>query len=269
MRGKRNRNQQERTFPFVPYYLPNGTKVYLTARPDAYHPKGVAEFVDGFKPKVRFQFTDDPVDYHHGPRMHWYPWRPLHRLPVELIFPVISLMSRYRNQRKTMWLHCDSSSMRAPTFFGLFLHAIYPEQAVEIAKSEWHYKARDHSCPMEYARTCFQMDPEVRQMIRAWQIGGEKAAYGLIHRSIGKVFHMREEQPMDFEGFYESVQQLMPQDFRHHARVLNYLEEVEHNAQYLAPEIYKPKDEIKTFFGEIADAEDPWVQTVLDRLEQS
>ena len=269
MRGKRSRNVKERTFGFVPYVLPNGTKIYLTARPDAYNPKSVAEFVDRFKPKVRFQFTDDPVDYQHGPRMHWYPWRPLRRLPVELVYPVLSLMSRYRNQRKTMWLHCDSSSQRAPTFLGLFLHAFYPDQMQEICRTEWQYRAGYTSCPIDYAQTSFKLDPEIRQMIRAWQIGGEKAAYGLIHRQAGKVFHMREKQPMDFEVFYAAVEQLMPNDFRYHAKVLNYLEEVEHNVQFLAPEIYKPKDEIKSFLKEITDEEDTWVQPVLDQLEQS
>lgn len=74
---------------------------------------------------------------------------------------------------------------------------------------------------------------------------------------------------MDFAGFYQAVQELMPEDFQYHARVLNYLEEVEHNVQYLAPEIYKPKDEIRSFLGEVTDPADPWVGQILERLEQA
>jgi hypothetical protein len=271
MRGKRSKNQMDTQYGYIPYRLPNDTKIYLTARPDAYHPRAVERFVTKFKPKIRFQFTDDPVDYQGQPRtVHWYPWRPLRRLPVELIYPVLSLMNRYVNQRKTMWLHCDSSSMRAPTFMGLFLLARYPEQAEEICRTEWHDRARDYTNPICSARTSFKLDPEVQQMIRAWQCGGEKMAYAFCHRQTGKVYWYGREKPMDFEGFYQAVQELMPGDFREHAKVLNYLEEVEYNTQYLAPEIYKPKDEIKSFLQTVTDAdEDQWVKTVLDRLEQS
>ena len=85
----------------------------------------------------------------------------------------------------TIWLHCDSSSMRAPTYFGLFLHAIFPNQVQEICdkmgtspnlKMEW----AKYSCANRYANICFEVEPRVKEFIEAWQSGGEDGAHSFL-----------------------------------------------------------------------------------------
>ena len=81
------------------------------------------------------------------------------------------------NVPSKVWMHCDSSSMRAPTFFGLYLSAVYPEQAkricdqVDLGDFEWH------SRPDEYAKVSMERDPGVKALIDGWASTGVGAAY--------------------------------------------------------------------------------------------
>lgn len=281
-RRRRSRSlDPERPYPFVPYKLPNGTRVLLTPRPDVHLPKDVAQFIDDHEPKVRFQLTDDQMrrPILRPSRVHWYPWRPGRRLPVELVYPALVLLDGYVKKRQTIWMHCDSSSMRAPTFFGLYLRAYWPEQIESICNTEWHLRARYHSSPVEYSSVSLRLDPEMAQMIRAWQLGGEVGAYSFCHRrkvDPGEWHHAwlnnKEKWSMDFEGFYEHIVATMPKDFRQHAHVLNFLEQVEYNSGHFPIEIYKPKDEIELYLKEISRADQhqaEWITSALSRLAEA
>ena len=119
----------DRKLPFIEYVIPQLGIFLLTSRPYSYEEKYVDEFVAKHKPGVRFQMTDDKMRRVIAKEIpfHWYSWFPCRNLPVEVAFNCISLLNHYVEIHKHsgrvphIWLHCDSSSMRAPTFFGLYL----------------------------------------------------------------------------------------------------------------------------------------------------
>lgn len=176
------------------YTLPNGRKAYLTCRPDLEGAdESVAEFIEEKKPGYRFQYTDDWLKWlpKNGPPWLWFNWIPCGEPTLESIFASTCALYHINNDlplEQSLWLHCDSSSMRAPTYFGLFLHAIYPDQVDEISetfesfptnKRTWEYKR--HSMPNKYAGYTLKSDDyrgvRVKDHIEAWQFGGETAAY--------------------------------------------------------------------------------------------
>jgi hypothetical protein len=171
----------EKDFPYIKYDLPNGVTVLLTPRPDAYDPNKVSDFVWTWNPKVRFQFTDDLVKWEHDTVVvpfHWYPWMPGRRIPTELVWGAVSLIRQHASGHGVIWMHCDSSSMRAPTFFGHFLNSKYNKDMVEMIVSQGKWTdGRHHSSPIEYAETSMKLDPGVRELITVWKDKGEAFAH--------------------------------------------------------------------------------------------
>lgn len=163
------------------YTLPNGREIYLTQRPDSASKWSVDKFIQEKKPIVRFQFTDDPVERPvSDPPVHWYPWVPSENIPLDCVFPFMCLMDEYVNSDKegSIWLHCDSSSMRAPTYFGIYLFstnnaksALKISKAMEVSdNSEYKYAA--YSMPHRYLKFSLQRDPDVRAFVNAWKKDG-------------------------------------------------------------------------------------------------
>jgi len=168
------------------YVLPSGRSVFLTQRPDRATPQSVSRFEFTHVPIIRFSFCDDYVEPSHKTPWHWLPWVTGKNIPLENVFAFISMMKRYDEEHvrhNSIWLHCDSSSMRAPTFFGLFLQALYPKDAVnKIVDNMTVNEGRDlkyakYSCAKKYSDTSIELDPGVKELIEAWQKGGEDAAY--------------------------------------------------------------------------------------------
>ncbi len=172
------------------YILPSGREVYLTQRPDrATH---VREFLTETKPCVRFCFCDDLVNARHVKPYskipwHWLPWVPGANIPVENVFAFISMLAFYEKEKglhESIWLHCDSSSMRAPTYFGLALMALYPEQYKSICEAMTTKPVEDldyalHSRADKYAEVSLKQDPGISELIKAWNDGGEELAHGV------------------------------------------------------------------------------------------
>lgn len=168
------------------YTLPNNRKVYLTQRPD--RAAVVGQFVRRKRPIVRFCFTDDlvvPKCPYAYITWHWFPWVPRKQIVVENVFAYISSMNYYNtsyHESKPVWLHCDSSTMRAPTYFGLYLYAVYPDEIQEICDGMTVNPGGDlnfakHSCAKLYADISLKEDSGVKDLIKSWQIGGEERAY--------------------------------------------------------------------------------------------
>jgi len=174
-------------FRWTKYTLPSGREVYLTNRPDVIEDSSLDDWIRTEGPCVRFSFTDDYVQPPmEGPPWHWLPWVPGKNIPIENVFAFICMLERYsrmidrcyRTLTGPIWLHCDSSTMRAPTYFGLFLHAVYPDKVQEIVDTkEFSKPTMHHSCPLSYAQTSFKLDTGVKELIETWSRDGEKAAY--------------------------------------------------------------------------------------------
>lgn len=166
------------------YILPNGREVYLTQRPEYVKDNSVDDFIDKKGPIVRICFCDDYVQPPKRVPWHWLPWVPGKDIPIENVFAFISMMDKYNLgiEIGPIWLHCDFSSMRAPTFFGLYLSAIYPDKVKEICEAMTvsdNYDAvyAEYSRADKYASISFRLDSGVKNLIEAWQKGGEKAAH--------------------------------------------------------------------------------------------
>jgi len=171
------------------YTLPNGRAVYLTQRPDRAEKSSVRDFIKETKPLVRFVFCDDlvkPLRHLKLVPWHWFPWVPLKNIPIENVFAFISSMNHYNlnqaPQKQSIWLHCDSSSMRAPTYFGLYLFAVYPGLVKEITDGMTvnpggNYDYAKISCAKSYADVAIKEEPGVKDLITAWNKGGEDYAY--------------------------------------------------------------------------------------------
>lgn len=159
------------------YTLPNGRVCYLTQRPDSADANSVQEFIKDKKPIVRFQFTDDMVDRPpNDPNFHWYPWSPCKNISIDCIFSFITLMNDYVNSKEegSIWLHCDSSTMRAPTFFGLYLVCYLPVRIMmklcmkcEYSETSWQYASISRAD--RYLRHSLVRDPEVKEFVQACQ----------------------------------------------------------------------------------------------------
>ena len=175
---------------YTTFTLPDNTIIYLTQRPDAAKGESVNDFIDSKKPDVRFCFCDDFVNVNLGRNdgtpvpFHWLPWIPDKNIPIENVFAFLSLMENYSKQGyKIIWLHCDSSTMRAPTFIGLYLLSKWPDQAKEIEKkvtgnndNEIEMRLK-YSIPTEYAEISVERDPGIKGLVESWQKGGESEAY--------------------------------------------------------------------------------------------
>lgn len=181
-------------FTHIKYRLPNGTSFILTSRPDAYEESQIDAFIEEFKPTVRFQITDDKMRRETASSVpfHWHSWFPGRRLPVEVAFQCLSLLNYYAHQCekdtiiRKIWMHCDSSTMRAPTFLGLFLNIHYKDSMEEIIeKSKYNCSYRRKSCPKYYADISMNLDPGIKDLVENWQQGGEEQAHNFIanHRN--------------------------------------------------------------------------------------
>lgn len=177
------------------YELPTGRKVFLTVRPDCFHRHKVDAFIHDEMPGIRFSFTDDPVFLatvtNEWPPHHWYLWVPGVGFPIENLFTFFCHMQRFTEQapiHQAIWLHCDSSSMRAPTFFGLFLDAFYPGQAKEIVDKAVGNSERLMSRPDHYAETEYKCgkEGEARALVDAWAAGGWGDAHTWLMRTYGE-----------------------------------------------------------------------------------
>lgn len=178
----------ESDFPYIEYRLLNNrqTKVYLTPRPDSFEKQKVSNFFFTKNPSVRFVFTDDRCPHwadDYAP-FHWYPWRSSRTLPIELVYPAISLLREMVEKHNSIWLHCDSSSMRAPTFFGLFLKTMYSSNEIKdiCANTKWTDDRRV-SCPIEYSDVSLRLDgTELPKLIQVWKDEGATAAHSYFDR---------------------------------------------------------------------------------------
>lgn len=170
------------------YVLPNGRECYLTQRPDSAKPSSVQEFIADKKPIVRMQYTDDMVERPpNDPQVHWYPWVPCLNIPVECVYASCMMIDRYVNLPMSdypgsIWLHCDSSTMRAPTFFGLYLITHFPVKTVlkicqKAEYSENSFEFASHSRADKYLRYSLLRDPGVKELVQAFQKEGHSGGY--------------------------------------------------------------------------------------------
>lgn len=171
------------------YTLPNGRKVFLTNRPDSVQElDSIERFLQQHTPGVRFMFTDDlVVPPAGGPPWHWFPWVPCKNPPLENIFAFICQMDHFDRTtptRQAAWLHCDSSTMRAPTYFGMYLHALFPGQVETIQSTvQINEGSYDHVSDItQYSAVEFKRQPKSLELIQAWNRGGVKAAYEVYMR---------------------------------------------------------------------------------------
>jgi hypothetical protein len=174
------------------YLLPCGRRIYLTNRPDNADGGQVEEFIRVVNPGVRFQFTDDNFPRpKNDPPYHWYVWFAEAKNPhIDVVYSAISMIGRCNKElpaSQALWMHCDSSSMRAPTFFGLFLYANYnPDIVKSICDGVTINKEREYiSRPDEYATVSFKLQPETKVLTDRWNNAGEWFAWrylGELHR---------------------------------------------------------------------------------------
>lgn len=177
----------DKPLPYILYSVSPQSKIVLTSRPDSYETHRVQKFITEFNPIVRFQFTDDRLRVPQAKAVpyHWYSWFPGRRVPLEIAYNVISLLNTYMSSdlivHKTLWFHCDSSTMRAPTFFGLYLMCYHKEVMDNIiADSTYNDNYKRKSCPKLYAETSMNLDPGMRELIENWQEGGEDQAHNFL-----------------------------------------------------------------------------------------
>lgn len=164
----------DRQLPWSCYTLPSGCKVFLTSRPDRFVRAGQT-FTElfgeatGSKATIRLSFTDDYIKGALGERHVWIPWfvdadkHEGSNPTLAAIATAVTQIRHYESPNAAIWLHCDSSSMRAPTFFGLFLNAYYYDQInavlgtiVTNMPENYHW-----SSPKEYAQIDLDRDPKV------------------------------------------------------------------------------------------------------------
>lgn len=182
------------------YILPNGRAVYLTQRPD--RASGVRGFINETNPGVRFCFTDDLVKSHHVKpwskiQWHWLPWVAGANIPIENVFAFISMFDHYNREMsltESIWLHCDSSSMRAPTFFGLALMVLYAKEYMQICEAmtvseNYSLEYANYSRADKYADISMKRDPGVEDLITTWQTFGEETA----HKAYQEIAEIRDE----------------------------------------------------------------------------
>lgn len=169
----------------IKYTLPNGRNVYLTNRPDWCDKISVYDFISNTNPSVRFCFCDDYSDTNcsFDLPLIWLPWFTSTPIYPGNVFAFLSLMKKQMSNPSdttSVWCHCDFSSMRAPTHFGLFLLAEYGEEvATTIEKIYWeedHRMKNMFGDPVGYAKSSIELDPNIKGLIEAWQAGGENAA---------------------------------------------------------------------------------------------
>lgn len=170
------------------YVLKNGRECYLTQRPDCAEPNSVNEFIAETRPIVRFQFTDDYVNFPiFNPTTHWYPWVPGDNIPLECVYAFMCLMDRYvhSSSKGSIWLHCDSSSMRAPTYFGIYVFSTNSaREAIKISKAmtvsdNSELKYATYSRIDKYVRYSLDQDRGVKEFVKAWKAEGEVGGHKL------------------------------------------------------------------------------------------
>ena len=167
-----------RDMPWSRYTLPNGVKVYLTSRPDRYISRDntytrLFGHLTGQKPTIRLYFTDDAIPGFLGEKAFWVPWfmdsdkREDDNPTLSSIATATSILKTYDAGKSVLWLHCDSSSCRAPTYFGLYLHAYYPKEIDSILLTRETNMKPDYiwSCPKEYAQIDLDRDPRVEVLL--------------------------------------------------------------------------------------------------------
>lgn len=161
-----------KNFSHIKFQTPTNN-VYFTSRPDVYEKESVLQFIETEKPDIRIQLTDDMLEWIPDLPFHWHTWIPGKNIPIEQVWNVLNLLHYYRE--KTVWMHCDSSTMRAPTFFGLYLLAFHKDQAMEISeKAKWSDE-RYNPTPLRYAQTSINLDPGIKELIENWQISTKDA----------------------------------------------------------------------------------------------
>jgi hypothetical protein len=167
------------------YTLPNGRNVFLTQRPDSVEDQdSVYQFIVLNDVAMRFQYTDDLVDFPEVVPSKWFPWFLDQGLRIESVYAstvTLQLFNKILPIEKSLWLHCDSSSMRAPTYFGLFLHCVYPDKVEEVTKTlevsdNFDYNYALHSTPDKYAGYSLKKDEGVKELVE-WYQKDEKYAY--------------------------------------------------------------------------------------------
>ena len=173
-------------FWYNEYILPSGTSVYLTSRPDRFSTQDVK---NNFTCKVnksitaRFLFTDDYSENVGGCSCtsFWYPWFPLGEPAIECVWAYLNLMNRFDNVwfKEGIWLHCDSSTMRAPTMLGLYLDLRYPDQAKDIVANKIKSNARDTD-PLYYLDVALERNPKIKELIDTWKKDGYATAYKFV-----------------------------------------------------------------------------------------
>jgi hypothetical protein len=176
-------------FRYFEYKLPNGRSVFLSNRPDVCDPNQIWKFLGENNPKIRFMFTDDYAvipGKKEEPEVntHWYCWIPGRDPAIEDIWTALLLMSRFDKMESIkypMWMHCDSSTMRAPTFFGLYLNAVYPDKVKEICDPvrDWEKEngGRQWGWPDQYAEVEMRRNENTKNLIEYWQRGAETQAH--------------------------------------------------------------------------------------------
>lgn len=159
-----------KNLPWSRYKMPGGNLIYLTVRPDVCDQRDVFNFAANMDKRI--YFCCEPIDFPATTPNLWIPWfiNEGHKDgsgPAKAaIATALSEIRKWDQPRKILWLHCDSSSMRAPTFFGLYLKAFYPDQIDEIlASRESNEPNRIWGDPKDYQETEFKLNPSVEPFL--------------------------------------------------------------------------------------------------------
>lgn len=171
------------------YRMPNGRRLFMTNRPDGVKIEEVYEFLHIYNPPARFSFTDDYVTFPwyldsntalHYPDHHWYPWIPFKEPPIESVWAFLALTDQITGP---YWLHCDSATMRAPTYAGFYFYAHFEDKEISplcdsvIGPDEM---ALRYSRPDRYVKIAFERQPKLKELTDAWRSGGPRAAYAFM-----------------------------------------------------------------------------------------
>ena len=136
-------------------YKIGSTEILVGSRPDRVEMTPEFESsIDGW-----LSITESHV-LHKSPGLRqWCPWNENGKPTPECLFSSIKTLYEWVEYAKfkRIYVHCDAGTHRAPTIFGMFLMAYYPDQAEEICSNfipvERGPYTKNPSDPIVYAKT--------------------------------------------------------------------------------------------------------------------
>jgi hypothetical protein len=138
---------------------------HVGSRPNAH--KITREFfnsIDGW-----INVTDTQCWFNEKVNSMWFPWDEGKHCPPEVFYAVIRTLYVWTEQKhlKTIYIHCDAGTHRAPTVFGAWLLARYGRKdALKIVSQAALTKRECLSNPIEYIDDHLHYIPEDFVLIR-------------------------------------------------------------------------------------------------------